>query len=146
MKSYLLLVMLAYTLLLSCKKGDGGPSKTENLTTGTWKLTGYMTDHQKDGVYEENTYAILADCEKDNLYTFMSSGNMTKDEGPTMCIPGNPQTVTQPWNFQDNENSLHFLGVRHTIEELSATTMKLKARISYNVIFTIDTKTTYTKQ
>ena len=146
MRKKMLFVILVTTTLLACNKDNDGPPKTETLTSGTWKLTAYTTDYNKDGTFEENTYAILGDCEKDNFYTFQAGGVLLKDEGPTMCIPSNPQTSTSTWSFQDNESSLIWAGSKKTIEELSSTTLKLKARVSYNVIFTIDVKTTYTKQ
>jgi len=35
----------------------------------------YMTDYNNDGAYEEDSYAVLAGCEKDNIYTFQADGS-----------------------------------------------------------------------
>jgi hypothetical protein len=131
-------------ILFSCNKDDTD-SKPEELTNGSWKLTEFQTDYDKDGVYEENTYANLADCVKDNIFTFLSNGDVTQDEGPRKCDDTSPQSSTSTWSFQDNGASLQWGGVKSTIEELSATTLKLKHRTSYNVIFTIDVRRTYSK-
>jgi hypothetical protein len=144
MKKTLLSTLTLSIILFSCSKDDID-SKPEELTNGSWKLTGYQTDYDKDGVYEENTYAMLGDCQKDNIHTFLSNGDVTQDEGPSKCDDASPQTTTLTWSFQDNGASLQWGGVKHTIEELSATTLKLKRRTSHNVIFTIDIEITYSK-
>lgn len=97
-------------ILFSCDKEDAGSSKTETLTNGSWKMRAYMTDYNKDGVYEENTFAFLEDCYKDNIYSFNSNGNLNIYEGRSKCTSIDPQTTTSTWNFQDNESSLQFGG------------------------------------
>jgi hypothetical protein len=146
MKYVLLLLTLSITLLSCSKDADDGAAKTDALTTGTWKLTGYMTDYDKDGTYEEDSYAILAGCEKDNIYTFQPDGTEIVDEGPTKCIANNPQTRTFTWSFNDNQKELQLGTSTYQIEELTATTLRLKRTTSYNVIYTINIKTTFTKQ
>ena len=53
-------------MVLSCSKHEDEAKQTA-LTTGSWKLTGYMTDYNKDGVYEEDTYSKFDVCVKDNV-------------------------------------------------------------------------------
>lgn len=144
---YILFVTALAAVLFSCSKNKGSNGANEKaLTTGSWKLSAYTTDYDKDGVYEENSFAILADCEKDNIFTFQVGGSATKDEGPTKCISSNPQTVTTTWSFMNNESKLKWGGITSDIEELTQSTLKLKATVAYNGIFTINIKTTYTKQ
>ena len=146
MKYPLFIIILSITLF-SCSKDHGDDAAKQNaLTTGTWKLTGCMTDYEKDGVYEENTYSMLAGCYKDNIYTFHADGSETTDEGPTKCNSNNPQTYTSTWSFTDHQTRLQFGSGNYEIKELNATTLTLKNRTSYNIIYTIDVKTTYTKQ
>jgi hypothetical protein len=141
-----LIIGLSITLLSCSKTPVDDPSKQNALTTGTWKLTGYMTDYSKDGVYEEDTYTRLGDCVKDNNYTFQSDGNEITDEGPTKCISSNPQTSTSPWSFKDNQARLQFGGATYQIEELTDAILRLKGTVSYNIIFTINVKLAYSKQ
>ncbi len=143
---YFLIIGLSITLLSCSKDPVDDASKKDALTTGIWKLTGHMTDYDKDGVYEEDTYTMLASCEKDNIYTFRADGNEIIDEGPTKCISSNPQTRTSSWSFSNNQTRLQLGGVNFRIEELTAPTLRLKGRAPYNVIYTIDVKLTYTKQ
>ncbi|HEU5168388.1 MAG TPA: hypothetical protein VFU29_22740 [Chitinophagaceae bacterium] len=144
---YILLISAATTVLFSCSKNDGGndPAREQALTTGSWKLSAYTTDYDKDGTYEENTFAILADCEKDNIYTFQVGGNVIKDEGLTKCISSNPQTMTLSWSFMDNQTKLQFAGPTYQIEELTQSSLKLKGTLSYNVIYTRNVKLTYSR-
>jgi hypothetical protein len=144
---YALLMIALIITSLSCRKDPvDDAAKQTALTTGTWKLTGYTTDYDKDGVYEENTYSMLADCEKDNIHTFQADGSKITDEGPTKCISSNPQTRTSSWAFSDHQTRLQLGGYTYDIEELTTTTLRLKARVAYNVIYTIDVRSTYTKQ
>jgi hypothetical protein len=141
---YPMLIFSLSIILISCSKDKEDSFNSDALTTGSWKLSGYMTDYQKDGTYEENTFAILADCEKDNIYTFHTDGSGIVDEGPTKCLDNEPQTQTFSWRL--NDGTLTFGSQSYQLEELSESTLRLKARTSYNVIYTIDVKTTYTKQ
>lgn len=146
MKYASLIIMLSITLLSCSKDSVDDSSKRNALTTGTWKLTASTTDYNKDGVYEEDSYAILDGCVKDNIYTFQTDGSEITDEGITKCYSSAPQTWTSSWSFSDNQTRIQFGGVNYQIEELTTTTFRLKGRIPYNVIYTIDIKLTYTKQ
>lgn len=146
MKYAMLFTVLSIALLSCSKDPVDDSSKRDALTTGTWKLTGSMTDYNKDGTYEEDSYAIYADCEKDNFYTFQADGSGIIDAGPTKCYSSAPQTSTFSWSFKDNQTRLQFAGQEYEIEELTASTLRLKGRVPYNVIYTIDVKSTYTKQ
>ena len=134
--------------LFSCSKDSPGndPSKKDALTTGSWKLTGLMRDYQKDGHYEENTYAMLDGCLKDNIYTFQADGTLITDAGPLKCYDTDPQTRTSSWSFTDNQNGLQFAGSNYQIEELTESILILKGTLSHNVIYTINQKVTYSKQ
>ena len=142
---YAMLIPALSLVLLSCSKDDDEATfNTDALTNGSWKLSEYKTDYEKDGTYEENTFAILANCEKDNIYTFHADGSGIFDEGPTKCLDGEPQTQPFSWSFTDGK--LTFGSQNYQVEELTESKLRLKARTSYNGIYTIDVKMTYTKQ
>jgi len=125
-------------LLCSCSK-DKVQSKTEMLTTGTWKLTGSETDADGNGTYEINDYAGFLPCFTDNIYTFQTNGQAVSDEGPTKCDPMDPQTETVSWQFTNNENSMIIDGDTYEVKEISNTTLRLKlsfGAFSSQVIFT----------
>ena len=146
MKALLLIGTLCLFILSCSDDPSDDPAKTEALTTGTWKLTATKRDYQKDGVYEEDTYAMLDGCLKDDIYTFKPDGALVTDEGPSKCYNDDPQTRTSSWSFADNQKKLKWANIEYQIEELTQTTLSLKGTISYNSIYTINIKSTYTKQ
>ncbi len=146
MKALLLIVALSLTFLSCSDDPSDDQAKREALTIGTWKLTARRTDYQKDGMFEEDTYAMLDGCLKDNIYTFQDDGTLIFDEGPVKCYDTDPQTEESTWNFSDHQRKLQWATIESQIEELSQTTLTLKYRTSYNVIYTIDVRSTYSKQ
>ncbi|MDH7459725.1 lipocalin family protein [Chitinophagaceae bacterium 26-R-25] len=145
MKHNLLIIAACFTLL-SCSKSSGDPFNKDNLTTGKWKMTGLMTDYNKDGVYEEDTYSMYEPCLKDDIYTFQADGTLITDAGALKCYSTDPQTRTSTWSLIDNQTRIQVAGAKYQIEELSTSTFRLKGRTSYNIIYTIDLEITYTKQ
>ena len=140
------LLLFAIIVLPSCKKDPDNSAREQILTAGTWKLTGWVTDYDKNGTYEENSFGILADCEKDNFYTFQAGGTLIKNEGPTMCISTNPQTVTGTWSLKNNYTQLLWGTTPYEIESITSSTLTLTGKSSHNVIFTTNVRMIYTKQ
>jgi|SRR5687768_1303931 len=130
-------------IFLSC---SDGPSRQDALTTGTWILSGYLFDINNDGVYEEDAYASLETCIKDNIYTFLSDGNLIVDEGPSVCNTADPHTVTSSWSFSDDQTHLQFEGEDYEIEELGASTLRLRSIVFNHGIFPMKIEKTFTKQ
>jgi hypothetical protein len=122
-------------IIVSCQKDKNNDSntarsKTELLTTGTWKYTGATInpayDYYGDGVIVTNIFDIMKDCEKDDFEFYKANGTWEYNEGPTMCDPLYPQSFNLPWHFVDNETKLMLGGDEHTVLELTATSLKLK--------------------
>jgi hypothetical protein len=146
MKALLFIVVLCVTFI-SCSEDDSDdPAKTEALTTGTWQLTAQRTDYQKDGTYEEDTYAMYDPCIKDNFYSFHPDGTLVFDNGPIKCYSADPQTNELMWNFSDHQRKLNFGNVEYQVEELTQSTLTVKFTTSYNILYTINVKSTYSKQ
>jgi hypothetical protein len=143
--NYKLLIGISFMMLSCSKDPEDDPAKITALTTGTWKLTGYMTDYNKDGSYEEDTYSMLDPCLKDNFYTFQADGNEITDEGPVKCYATNPQTRTYPWSLIEHQSKLQFEGTTYNVDELTTSSLKLNATLPYNIIYTRNVKMTYTK-
>ncbi len=147
MKKNILFVLALWVTLISCDKEDDVTYTSEMLTNGSWKLTDYRSDYDKDGVYEVNSYANLGPCNIDDIYTYLSNGTYIQDEGPSKCDESYPQTKYFTWRFQDNTASLSLSGNKYTIEKLNATTLILRRRErTRDLLFTYDIKFTYTKQ
>ena len=124
-KTFCSLALLAL-LFAACSKKDKTLSKSELLTSGTWKLTAAEEDADGDGIYEADNYAFFSDCFKDNYYTFQPSGILEMNEGPTKCAPGDPQTETGNWQLTQNETHLMVDGDEWIMQELTTTTLSWK--------------------
>ncbi len=126
----LVLVITGATTILSCKKDNDAKTKTELLTTGTWKYTASSInpayDYYSDGILATNIFSIMKPCEKDDFETYKTNGEWEYNEGPTKCDPSYPQSFSEPWSFTANETKLLLGGVENTILELTATTLKLR--------------------
>ena len=138
--------MFVFSMLLiamnACKKDDVKPaSKSDLLTSGTWRLTAAVTDLDGDGTFETNEFADFEPCFTDNIWTFNSNGSVAVDEGATKCDPSDPQVQTDSWQMTNNETNLSFAGDTYLIEQLDANTLILK--LSYGA--SSSSKVTLTK-
>jgi len=131
----LLLVITGAATALSCKKDDDkndstAKTKTELLTSGTWKYTSCIIepayDYYGDGNSVTDIFGIMKTCEKDDFETYKTNGTWEYNEGPTKCDPSYPQIFSEPWSFAAGETKLFVGTVECTILELTATTFKLR--------------------
>ncbi|HJS52959.1 MAG TPA: hypothetical protein VJ765_00405 [Chitinophagaceae bacterium] len=136
----LILSFAGFVIFISCKKDkeDNAPkTKTELLTTGTWKLTSYTStpayDWYGNGVYATDILAALNPCEADGFDTYKINGIVEINEGAIKCDPMDPQTFTATWAFTDNENKIIYDGFdEYELVELTATTMRLQSTFIEN--------------
>lgn len=137
--------VLVFSALLialnACKKDDAKPaSKTDLLTSGTWKMTAASTDQDGDGTFETDEYAGLGTCFTDNIWTFNSNGSVAVDEGATKCDPSDSQVTTGQWQLINNQSTLVLEGDTYTVQQLDASTLILTQSFgtssSSKVIFT----------
>ena len=131
----LLLMITGIPTTLSCKKSkdeknNTTKTKTELLTTGTWKYTACTVspayDYYGNGNTVTDIFSILLRCEKDDFETYKTNGTWEYNEGPTKCDGSYPQLFTEPWRFADNETKIIIGTGECTILELTATTLKLR--------------------
>ena len=115
----------------ACKKDkEKTQSKTELLTTGSWKVTASVSDNDGNGTYETNEFASFPACFIDNIFTFKTNGQLELDEGPTKCDVMDPQTETVAWQFTNNEMNIMVDSDTYDITELNTTTFKIKENLS----------------
>ena len=133
MKKTIFLFTAAFFLFFTpaCKKDkDKTQSKTELLTTGSWKVTASVTDNDGNGTYETNEFALFPACFVDNIFTFKTNGQLELDEGPTKCDVMDPQIETVAWQFTNNEMNIMVDSDTYDITELNTTTFKIKENLS----------------
>src|SRR6186997_1027715 len=136
----LILSFAGFVIFISCKKDkedNARKTKTELITTGTWKLTAYTStpayDWYGNGVYATDILAALLPCEADGFDTYKANGILEINEGPLKCNPLDPQTFTATWEFTDNENKILYDGFdKYELTELTATTMRLRSTFVEN--------------
>ena len=134
------LLITAITTTLSCDKEKEEPTvktKTELITTGTWKLTSYTSNPAYDwygtGDYATDILAALNPCEADGFDTYKTDGTVEINEGPIKCDPGDPQTFTASWQFTNNESKIMYDGFdEYELVELTETTMRLQSTFVEN--------------
>jgi hypothetical protein len=131
----LLLVLITSTFFIfsSCNKDDDPPvpkTKTQLLTQGTWKFKSASaggTDYSSS----------LQACQKDNVYTFITGGNGTTDEGLLKCNPADNQTTSFTWIFTTNEtviqvSSAFFTNTSNNFDLISLTETEMIVSTYYN--------------
>jgi len=132
---WLLLVIGAATLF-SCKK-DPTKSRTELLTTGTWKRAALTSnpayDWYNNGTSNTDILSYMWPCEKDDFETYRTNGMLEINEGPTKCDPAADQTWSLTWAFIKNETVILFEGTFECIiDELTETTLKFHGTFEEN--------------
>jgi len=136
----LLILIVAAIAFISCKKDNSESkqkTKTELLTTGSWKRTALISnpayDWYGDGTFATDVLSVMKPCELDNLDTYRPNGIWELNEGPTKCDQGDPQTWTLSWAFADNETKLIFDGYdEYILDELTETTLKFHSTFVEN--------------
>lgn len=107
-KTYPLFISaIATFLFLGCGKDDNANkttnpiSRMELITGHGWKLNKFY----EDGIDVTNTY--FSACEIDNIFTYKTDYTYVIDEGPSKCLPTDPQIIeTGTWAFANNQNIL----------------------------------------
>jgi hypothetical protein len=121
-----LTVSLSGLFLFACHKKDTTVSRSELLTSGSWKLSAAVSDNDGNGTYETDDYAGFPSCAKDDIYTFKSNGKFSIDEGPTKCDPGDPQIDEIDWQLTDSDKTLLIDSDPYSIVQLDNQTFKIK--------------------
>jgi hypothetical protein len=145
----LLMLVAGATVAVSCKKEarETKPkTKTELLTTGSWKRTDFVSDPAYDwygdGTFATNILSIMYPCELDNFEIYHTDGTWELNEGPTKCDEFGPQARTLPWAFADNETKLVFNGFdEYILVELTATKLTLGQAFLQNGVLYQQTQT-----
>jgi len=106
-------------------------TKTELLTESNWVLTSAKAEPAISifGVPVAEFYALMLPCEKDDWQKFNMDNTLILDQGATKC-GSDPQTKTTTWSFNADETMLTIDDQEHTLEELSATTLKISKQES----------------
>ena len=132
--------LLCVTFLFSaCKKDDDVTTKTDLLTSSSWKITALTIDpalptFDNEGNITGSTndlFAMLEDCSKDDIYSFNTDKTLSMDEGASKCDNSDPQKSTGSWSFNSDETTLTIKVEEYpetmSILELTDKVLKLKS-------------------
>ena len=114
MKAYYFMLLCCVALATTnCKKNNNSTkSKTELISSSSWKYESAGIDADNNGTGETPIPSgMLATCDTDNLLIFMANGTGTVDEGSTKCAAGDPQTTSFNWTFASNETEINISAV-----------------------------------
>lgn len=142
----LILCLLCINLFFfSCSKDEDKHSKNvELLTMSAWKIIAYTIEpgfqtYDNDGNdtgINNDYYAFMGDCLKDNVRKFNADNSLTIDEGAIKCMDTNPQKSYGSWTFNSDETILTVTEVGYsqaqTIVELTENTLKVKWTETFN--------------
>lgn len=108
--SALAIFVLGILGISACSKKDNNTaSRTELITSATWKFQKAGFDVNGDGFIDADLPpGSLLDCQKDNTISFAANGTGTVDEGATKCEPSDPQSTAITWSFRNNETVINF--------------------------------------
>jgi Lipocalin-like domain len=99
----LIIAALAMCIFSACRK-DNGSDRTTLLAAGKWRFIEYTVTNTSTGAAYDN-YTSLPACEKDNEYTFTTTGVHEYTEGATKCNAADPQIIYfAAWKFANNES------------------------------------------
>jgi hypothetical protein len=104
MKKLPIFFFLLASLQWGCTKEK---SRTEQLTAGPWRLESIEVSpaYDIDGDGDLDTNEPLDSCDLDDEMVFSADGSFFVDYR-TLCLPGDPDTVTGIWAFDEAETSL----------------------------------------
>jgi hypothetical protein len=117
-------LLLAAAFITACSK-DSAPKKTntELITQTAWKFESEGIDLDKNGTIEAPSGEV-EDCNKDDVFTFITGGTGSRDEGSTKCDGADPQTNPFTWQFKDSEKELEFDGHLFKLHTLNDNSLK----------------------
>lgn len=143
-----LFTVLVVAALFSCKKSDDTAPVEASLDinianlTGSYKLTSSL---KNDGTTNTDLYSTMADCQKDDVYTYGATGNFTRAEAALVCSPTNAEVGTYTLTGTQVTYAIAGNTFVETISKITAT--KLTTTSSYGFGSTTYTVTSvYTKQ
>lgn len=133
---YSFIAAIAAVSFSSCKKDE--KTKMELITEGNWIL---ISDQEKVGSGEWQEFITSYEaCEKDNYLKFSANNTVEANEGASKCDPGDPQTMTGPWGFENGETQINIYGFVGNIDELSG------SRLTVSTTEQVGTLTYYSRQ
>lgn len=131
----------------SCKKDKNEvppKTKTELITTGSWKIISFVTNPAKDmdgdGDVETNGFEFMPPCLKDNIISFKTNGQVEINNGLLKCSASDPQVHSFNWSLTDNDTKIILDGVSNLLVSVTSVILVTrKVYVSGGVTYNEDT-------
>jgi len=133
-----LLIAFFFSISGCSKSGSGGLTKTQLITSASWKYDDAGLDVDKNGTMDSGVPpGYILQCDTDNQLTFKTDGSSVIDEGATKCDHADPQTYPFNWSFRNGETIIDFstpffstIGGEVKIKTLSSTSLELQKEVN----------------
>jgi hypothetical protein len=104
-------LLFCFLCLIACSKSGSKKSKTELISSASWKFSQAGLDNNGDGTIDVAAPAGFVEaCVTDNVVTFKSDKSGIVDEGATKCSSSDPQTSPFTWTLSSDESQITFSG------------------------------------
>jgi len=123
MKRILLFFLLNY-FISSCQKATENPPISKENIAGAWLLTGKRMS--ATGVPEQDAFATMDECEKDNLYYFDVNNSLRYLDSGVTCEMNQPYLGS--WELRDEV--IEFMGQAGNITKFDGTYMEITVGIT----------------
>lgn len=124
MKNIFLICLILPTALACSRSKDDNKSQLDVLAAKKgWKRsdTDINTNSNPAGM---NLYYPSQACEKDDLYTFSNSNEVTIDNGEEQCNTSEPRTETSPFTLDTDNKKIVIKGITYEVAEITSTQLK----------------------
>lgn len=119
-KSFTLLLFFA-AVLTGCSKSDT-QTRTEQITSGSWRLAAVGYDLNFDWVIDDYEN-LMYDCEMDNIWTFKQNNEVLEDEGAVRC--NSAILFSYNWQLSSQYDQIMIDDLTYAIKTLDSYTLEV---------------------
>jgi hypothetical protein len=105
MKHHIILPLFLFLQVFTAcgnNENNNPTAVAELLTSANW--TKFDNPVSVDG--SNNFVSNISDCYKDDIWIFETNGKGRVEEGPVLCDPDDPFTLTFVWRLEENDTVL----------------------------------------
>ena len=137
LRRILLLFALVGLSLTGCQKdSENSPSqsKTTLLRASAWHITGYTRSVNGGSASDYLSMVFPNTCERDDRYSFKSTGVVERNEYSNACGNSTPQSIvgTYAYTLSSDGTSLVMGSITFDVTRLTADVMELRHRYTSN--------------
>jgi|GEM_PF-2706952 len=141
-----LLLLVATAALTACEDVAENPapnSKTQLLTADAWHITAYTRSTGGAAATSYLPTVFPRSCERDDRYTFKTTGVQERTEGPTSCGSTSSSFVvgTYTWDFNSAQTQLTIGSTTFELVQLTESALQLRSTRTSGGVTIVDNVT-----